>query len=136
MSFIKTIKSINCVEYVIYIALLIGSLAYLWDVFTLFEAKETSMKVKEIPIMEQPTIIISTNEDNGQLGRHIDELQDIKLTYSSYSAWGDEPDKYKRSLNSMANHKVEKFETKYSGFALQISFLWKNICTDSNYCIF
>ena len=84
MSFIKTMKSINCVEYVIYIALLIGSLAYLWDVFTLFEAKETSMKVKEIRIMEQPTIIITTNEDNGHFGRHIDGLQDIKLTYSTY----------------------------------------------------
>ena len=123
MSLIKTTKLINCLEWLIYIFLLIGSLAYLWDVFTLFDAKETSMKVKEIPIKEQPTIIISTNEDDGQKGRHINELQDIKLTYSSYSAWGDDPGKYKRSLDSMANHKVEKFETKYSGFALQISSL-------------
>ena len=110
-------------EWIIYIGLVVGSMAYLWNVFTLFEAKETSMKVKEIPIKEQPTIIISTNEDDGQKGRHINELQDIKLTYSSYSAWGDDPGKYKRSLDSMANHKVEKFETKYSGFALQISSL-------------
>ena len=117
MSFIKTVKLMNCLEYAIYTALLIGSIAYLWDVFTLFEARQTSMKVKEVPITEQPTIIITTNEDNGYFGRHIDELQEIKLTYSSYSEWGDNPYKYKRNSDSMANHKVIKFATKYSGFA-------------------
>ena len=116
MFFIKTTKLLNCLECLIYISLLIGSLAYLRDVFTLFEAKETSMKVKEIPITEQPTIIITTNEDNGQFGRHIDELQDIKLTYSTYSEWeGINHHKYKRTFHSIANHKVIKFATKYSG---------------------
>ena len=116
MSFIKTTKLINFLECLIYIFLLIGSLAYLWDVFTLFEAKETSMKVKEIRIMEQPTIIITTNEDNGQFGRHIDELQDIKLTHSTYSEWeGINSDKYRRTFHSMTNDKVIKFATKYSG---------------------
>ena len=117
MSFIKTVKLMNCLEYTIYSALLIGSIAYLWDVFTLFEAKETSMKVKEVPITEQPTIIITTNEDNGYFGRHIDELQEIKLTYSSYSEWGDNPYKYKRNSDSMANHKVIKYATRHSGCA-------------------
>ena len=116
MSFIKTVKLMNCLEYTIYSALLIVSIAYLWDVFTLFEAKETSMKVKEVPITEQPTIIITTNEDNGYFGRHIDELQDIKLTYSTYSEWeGINHHKYKRTFHSIANHKVIKFATKYSG---------------------
>ena len=116
MSFIKAAKLMKCLEYAIYIALLIGSIAYLWDVFTLFEAKETSMKVKEVPITEQPTIIITTNEDDEYFGKHIDELQEIKMTYSSYSGWGDNPYKYKRNSDSMANHKVIKFATKYSGF--------------------
>ena len=105
----------NCLEYAIYTALLIGSIAYLWDVFTLFEARQTSMKVKEVPITEQPTIIITTNEDNGYFGRHIDELQEMKMTFSSYSGWGDNPYIYKRNSDSMANHKVIKFATKYSG---------------------
>ena len=120
-----TTKLINCLEYVIYIALLIGALAYLWDVFTLFEAKESSMKVKEVPITEQPTIIITTNEDNEQFGKHIDELQNItlQLTYSSYFAWGVDPYKSKRSLDSMANHKVIKFETTFSGLESKSS-LW------------
>ena len=117
MFLIKTTKLLNCLECLIYVSLLIGSLAYLWDVFTLFEAKETSMKVKEVPITEQPTIIITTNEDNGYFGRHIDELQEIKLTYSSYSEWGDNPYIHKRNSDSMANHKVIKFATKSSGLA-------------------
>ena len=116
MFFIKTTKLINGLEYLIYSFLLIGSLAYLWDVFTLFDAKETSMKVKEVQIKEQPTIIITTSEDNGQFGRHIDELQDIKLTYSTYSEWdGVNANKYKRTYHSMENYKVIKFATKYSG---------------------
>ena len=117
MSFIKAAKLMNFLEYAIYTALLIGSIAYLWDVFTLFEARQTSMKVKEVPITEQPTIIITTNEDNGYFGRHIDELQEIKLIYSSYSGWGDNPYIYKRNSDSMANHKVIKYATRHSGFA-------------------
>ena len=116
MFFIKTTKLINGLECLIYSFLLIGSLAYLWDVFTLFDAKETSMKVKEVQIKEQPTIIITTSEDNGQFGRHIDELHDIKLTYSTYSAWdGVNSNRYKRTFHSMENYKVIKFATKYSG---------------------
>ena len=115
MSIIKTRKLINCLEYVIYIALLIGALAYLWDVFALFQAKETSMKVKETPITEQPTIVITTHENKKQFGKHIDELKNITLTFSSYFGWGVDPYNSKRSVDSMANHKVIKFETAFTG---------------------
>ena len=38
------------------------------------------------------------------------------MTYSTYTGWGANPSKYKRSADSMANHKVIKYTTKYSGF--------------------
>ena len=44
MSLTKTVKLMNCLEYAIYTALLIGSIAYLWDVFTLFEARQTTVR--------------------------------------------------------------------------------------------
>ena len=38
------------------------------------------------------------------------------MTYSTYTGWGADPNKYKRNADSMANHKVIKYTTKYSGF--------------------
>ena len=109
------IKSMKILEWIIYLGLVLGSMAYLWNVFALFEAKDTSIKVKEIAITKQPIIVICTNEDNGYFGQHIDELMDIQLNYSSYYKWGDDPNMYKRSSDQMANHKVIKFGTAFSG---------------------
>ena len=83
----KKTKFIKFFEWIIYIGLVVGSMAYLWNIFTLFEAKDTSIKVKEIEINKQPIIVICTNEDNGNFGRHIDEMENIQLNYSSYTIW-------------------------------------------------
>ena len=111
----KEIKFMKILEWIIYIGLVAGSLAYLWNVFALFEAKDTSIKVKEIPITKQPIIVICTKEDNGYFGRHIDKLKDIQLNYSSYNKWGNDPNMYEKISDPMQNHKVIKFETAFSG---------------------
>ena len=117
----KETKFMKILEWIIYIGLAASSMAYLWNVFTLFGAKDTSIKVKEIAITKQPIIVICTNEDNNYFGRHIDELKDIQLNYSSYYKWGDDPNMYKRHLDQMANHKVIKFGTAFSGTTYKIS---------------
>ena len=111
----KKTKFIKIFEWIIYIGLVVGSMAYLWNIFTLFEAKDTSIKVKEIEINKQPIIVICTNEDNGNFGRYIDEMENIQLNYSSYTIWGNDPDKNEKISDTTTNHKVIKFETAFSG---------------------
>ena len=52
----KETKFMKILEWIIYIGLVVSSMAYLWNVFTLFEAKDTSIKVKEIAITKQPIL--------------------------------------------------------------------------------
>ena len=111
----KEIKLMKILEWIIYAGLIVSSMAYLWNVFTLFEAKDTSIKVKEIAITKQPVIVICTNEDNGYFGQHIDELKDIQLNYTTYYKWGDDPNMHKIISDPMPNHKVIKFGTAFSG---------------------
>ena len=56
----KLLKQTNWTKWTIYIGLFLGSIFYsvYMDAFTLYAAKETSLKIKQLPITNQPTVII------------------------------------------------------------------------------
>ena len=84
------------------------------DAYTLYGARETSFKVKQVPIINHPTVIICTYEDNGKYGRHIED--DYGIIQMSFKVFVDF---YSRQLSQ--NYKISKVATRYNGICLKVS---------------
>ena len=93
-----------------------GSIIYsiYMDVFTLYAARETGFKNREVPIINQPTVIICTYEDNGVYGRHIeDDYSIVQISYKTYV------DYFSKELTE--NHTISKLATRYNGVCVKVS---------------
>ena len=114
------VKVINCSKWIVYIGLLVGAVIFsmYMDVFPLYAARETSIKVKQVPITNHPTVIICTYDDDDVFGRHIED--DHAIVQIFYRAYID----YKELTQ---NHKISKIATMYHGRCVKISI------TDSVY---
>ena len=123
----KLIKQANWTKWIIYIGLFFGSIIYsmYMDAFTTYAARETSLKVKQVPIINHPTVIICTYEDNGMYGRHIED--DYGIVQTSFKVYVDF---YSRLLS--LNHKISKIATRYNGICVKVSMTDSTHIEDSD----
>ena len=117
------VKLINWTKWIVYIGLLVGAVIFslYMDVFPLYAARETSIKVKEVPITNHPTVVICTYEDDyarGPYGRHIEDDHGIvQISYRAYKDYEELPQ----------NHEISKIATMHTGHCVKVSI------TDSVY---
>ena len=114
-------------KFMIYVSLFSGSVIYsiYMDAYTVYIARETSFKVKQVPIINHPTVIICTYEDNDKYGRHIED--DYGIIQMSFMVFVDF---YSRQLSQ--NYNISKVATRYNGICLKVSITDSTHIEDSN----
>ena len=108
------VKLINWTKCIVYIGLLVGAVIFsmYMDVFPLYAARETSIKVKQVPITNHPTVILCTYEDDDVFGRHIEDDHGIvQISYRAYIDYRELPQ----------NHEISKIATMYNGRCVKVS---------------